>query len=199
MSQSQSLPEKESQSPEICTLKDKFGRSLPCYIEHYFEAEAKKYVVLLPVDLPVELFAWRESGDEEELVTIDNEAPEIDEIFPLAKAVLEEQNLTLNRTALTLTASGELPDIAEDEPPEEYQQLGELREEDDYEELQWLATFYKEEQEYSIYAPLDPLFIVARQNKEGEAELLSAEEESALEPMLPSLEEIIENQIFDEI
>lgn len=197
MSQSQSLPEKESESPEICTLKDEFGRSLPCYIEHYFEAEGKNYVVLLPVDLPVELFVWRESGDEEELVNIDNEAPEIDEIFPLAKAVLEEQNLTLNRTALTLTISGELPDIAEEEPPEEYQQLGELREEDDYEELQWVASFYQEEQEYSIYVPLDPLFIVARQNKEGEVELLSEEEESELKPMLPTLEELIQDQILD--
>lgn len=197
MSQSQSLPEKESESPEVCTLKDEFGRSLPCYIEHYFEAEGKNYVVLLPVDLPVELFVWRESGDEEELVNIENEAPEIDEIFSLAKAVLEEQNLTLNRTALTLTISGEIPDIAEDESPEEYQQIGDLMEEDDYEELQWLASFYQEEQEYSIYVPLDPLFIVARQNKEGEVELLSEDEESELKPMLPTLEELLQDQILD--
>lgn len=194
------MPEKQPEGPEVCTLKDEFGRSLPCYVEHNFEAEGQRYVVLLPVDVPVEIFAWRESGDEEELVTINNEAPEIDEIFPLAKAVLAEQNLTLMRTALSLTASGEMPDIDEEESSKyEEATIEELGEEDDYEELQWLATFYKEEQEYSIYAPLDPLFVVARQVEEGEAKLLSDEEKSKLEPMLPTLEELIQDHLFDEL
>ena len=201
MSSSQSMPENESESPEVCKLQDEFGRSLACYVEHYFEAEGQKYVVLLPVDFPVEIFAWRASGDEEELVPINNEEPEIDDIFPLAKAVLAEQNLTLKRTALSLTAGGEMPDIDEDEESLEYEEVAieELGDDDDYEELQWLATFYQEEQGYSIYAPLNPLFIVARQVEEGKAELLSDEEQNKLEPMLPTLEELIQNHLFDDL
>ncbi len=173
------------------TVTDEFGRSLACYIEHSFELNHENYVLLLPVDAPVEIFAWAEDDDDEEPIAIED-PDEIDEIFETAKAVLEEQNLTLKRTAVTLTVSGELPEL-EDEPesPED--------EAEEYEELQLLASFYHEEQEYAIYTPLDPFFILARLDENGEPQLLSDEELEKLEPMLPSLEGMLEEHLFSEM
>ncbi|WP_199246341.1 DUF3727 domain-containing protein [[Phormidium] sp. ETS-05] len=189
-------PQENGQEPaEIRILKDAEGRSLSCYIEHSFTINSQEYVLLMPVDSPVEIFAWPESEDDMEEPTPVEES-EIDEIFEVAKAVLAEQNLTLKRTAIVLTVSGELPDFEELEPEEGED---ELSEDSDYEELQLLASFYNEEQEYSIYTPLDPFFILARLNADGQPELLSNEELAEIEPMLPSIEGMIEERLFDGI
>jgi hypothetical protein len=175
----------------VITITDDAGRTLDCTIEHSLSVEEQEYVLLLPVDSPVEIFAWQENNeDEDEAVPVEDE-DEIDTIFSTAKVVLEEQNLILKRTAVTLTVEGDLPDLVEeeefltDEEPE-----GEDYEE---EELQLLARFYYEEQEYAIYTPLDPFFIFARLDDEGQPHLLSQEEFKKLEPMLPMLED----QLFD--
>jgi hypothetical protein len=174
------------------TVTDEFGRSLVCYIEHSFELNDANYVLLLPVDAPVEIFSWAEDDEDEEPIAIED-PDEIDEIFETAKAVLEEQNLTLKQTAVTLTVSGELPELEDELESEEDE------EEEGYEELQLLASFYNEEQEYAIYTPLDPFFILARLDENGEPQLLSDEELEKLEPMLPSLEGMIEEHLFSEM
>lgn len=191
MTQSEFPQENGTFSAKSVTVTDEFGRSLACYIEHSFELNNENYVLLLPVDTPVEIFAWAEDEDEEEPIPLED-PDEIDEIFETAKAVLEEQNLTLKRTAVTLTVSGELPEIEDDqEEPED--------DEEDYEELQLLASFYHEEQEYAIYTPLDPFFILARLDENGKPQLLSDEELEKLEPMLPSLEGMLEEHLFNEM
>jgi hypothetical protein len=173
------------------TVTDEFGRSLVCYIEHSFELNDENYVLLLPVDAPVEIFSWAEEDEDEEPIAIED-PDEIDEIFETAKAVLEEQNLTLKRTAVTLTVSGELPELEDELESAEDEEEG-------YEELQLLASFYNEEQEYAIYTPLDPFFILARLDENGQPQLLSDEELEKLEPMLPSLEGMIEDHLFSEM
>lgn len=110
MTQSEFPQENGTFSAKSVTVTDEFGRSLACYVEHSFELNGENYVLLLPVDAPVEIFAWAEDDDDEEPIAIED-PDEIDEIFETAKAVLEEQNLTLKRTAVTLTVSGELPDL----------------------------------------------------------------------------------------
>lgn len=179
--------EMEMDAPTV-TLTDEAGRKLLCYVEHSLEVEGQEYVLLLPVDYPVEVFAWQgdENEEEEEAVLIEDEA-ELDRLFPIAKAVLAEQNLVLKRTALTLTVEGELPDFDEEDD--------DLEVDEDHEELQLLANFYDEEQEYTVYTPLDPFFIPARLNDQGEPVLLSPEEFQKIEPMLPMLED----QLFDEM
>jgi hypothetical protein len=172
---------------ETVTLKDDAGRTLACTIEHAVDIEEQEYVLLLPVDAPVEIYAWQEAGNDEEAILIEDEA-EIERLFPIAKAVLEEQNLTLKRTAVTLTVEGELPD--EDEDDELLEQDGS----DDQEELQFLASFYHEEQEFGVYAPLDPLFILARMTGDNQPQLLSPDELEKIEPLLP----MIEDQLLDQ-
>ncbi len=191
MTQSEFPQENGTFPAKSVTVTDEFGRSLACYIEHSFELNDANYVLLLPVDAPVEIFAWAEDDDEEEPIAIED-PDEIDEIFETAKAVLEEQNLTLKRTAVTLTVSGELPELEDELESEEDEEEG-------YEELQLLASFYNEEQEYAIYTPLDPFFILARLDENGEPQLLSDEELEKLEPMLPSLEGMLEEHLFSEM
>lgn len=183
--------ENGSSANEITTLTDETGRSLKCYIEHSLEGEDLEgelceYLLLLPLDAPIEIVAWDEGEDEEDAdaILIDEEA-EIEQLFSDAQAVLAEQNLTLKRTAYTLTVEGELPPVDEDEI------LTIEDEEDDAdlepEQLQYLASFYHEEQEYGIYRPLYPVFFFARRNKAGQPVLLSPEEFEKVQPLLEEL------------
>src|SRR4028118_2270815 len=173
-------------------LTDEAGRSLSCYIEHSLEVEGSEYLLLLPVDSPVEIVVWddNDDNDDEADATLLEDDADIELIFSDAQAVLAEQNLTLKRTAYTLTVAGELPAVDEDEI------LTIEVEEDDVElepeQFQLLASFYHEEQEYGIYTPLDPLLFFAQRNEAGVPELLSPEEFKKVQPLLEEL-------LFDEL
>ncbi|MDM9382976.1 DUF3727 domain-containing protein [Chlorogloeopsis sp. ULAP01] len=171
------------------SLTDDKGRSLECYVEHSLEVDGQEYFLLLPIDSPVEIFAWQGDGEEEEAILVEDDAT-IDQIFTTAQAVLSEQNLVLKNTAYALTVGGELPPVEESE-------LFTLEIEDEEsdlepEQLQLLASFYYEEQEYAIYTPLDPLLFFARISKSGKPELLSPEEFRQVQPLL-------EEQLFNEV
>jgi hypothetical protein len=172
---------------ETVTLTDHSGRTIACTIEHSVEVDGQEYVLLLPVDPPVEIVSWQEDGDEEEAIPVEDE-DEIERLFPIAKAVLEEQNLVLKHTAVILTVEGELPDLEEDNMESDTNGNGEE------EELQFLASFYHEEQEFGIYTPLDPFFILARIDADNQPRLLSPEELEKIEPMLPMIEEQLMDQ-----
>lgn len=186
-------PGMEDEGEELPTvnLTDDDGRSLLCYVENSMEVDGKEYVLLRPTDNPIEVFAWEaDDEDDEEETLVDIEDEEIDEIFSTARAVLAEQNLTLNRSALTLTVSGDLP-----EPTEDDTITLDLGDEDPpmgSEEFQLLANFFYEEQEYAVCTPLDPLLFFARVNSAGEPELLSPEEFQLIRTQL-------EEQLFSEL
>jgi Protein of unknown function (DUF3727)/Protein of unknown function (DUF1292) len=173
------------------TLSDEDGRSLLCYVENSMDVEGEEYLLLRPVDSPIEIFAWEaDEADEDEETLVDIEDEEIDEVFSTARAVLAEQDLTLNRAALTLTVTGDLP-----EPTEEDTITLDLGEDEALvgsEEFQLLANFFYEEQEYAICTPLEPILFFARMNGNGEPELLSPEEFQAVRSQL-------EDQLFSEL
>jgi hypothetical protein len=182
--------ENGSSGSGLVTLKDEAGRSLSCYTEHSLEVEGCEYLLLMPVDAPIEIVAWDEDEEEDEAdATLIEDDEEIDSLFSDAQAVLAEQNLTLKRTAYTLTVAGELPAVDEEEV------LTIEIEEDEVElepeQFQYLASFYHEEQEYGIYTPLDPLLFFAKRNTSGQPELLSPEEFKKVQPYLEEL-------LFDE-
>lgn len=174
---------------EIVSLREG-DRSLRCTIEYAFDIDGERYALLLPVDTPVDIFAWYGDEEEEEAAIVEGE--QIDSIFEIAKAVLAEQDLTLHHSALTLTVAGDLPEIEDDEWTEIESDDGEV------ESLQLLANFYDEEQEYSVYAPLDPFFVFARLDDDNTPHLLPPEEFERLEPKLPPLDRIIEEKLFEE-
>lgn len=160
---------------QTVTLTDEQGRSLLCYVERTVEVQDRKYLLLLPVDAPVEIFAWAaDEEDDEEEILMDIDEEELDDIFSTARAVLAEQDLTLQRTALTLTAMGDLPEIEEDDiiSLDIEGEEGQLN----LEQFQQLASFFFEEQEYVVCTPIDPLLFFARLNSKGQPELLSPEE-----------------------
>lgn len=190
MSSSPYRKDNSNSNEESVTLTDEVGRSLTCNIEYSMNLEGQEYALLLPIDSPVEIFTWQGDDTDEAAIPVEDDT-EIDKIFDTARVVLQEQNLTLRRTAVTLTVVGELPEFPEDEMASD----ADPDEESEFEELMWLTSFYHEEQEYAIYTPLDPFFILARMNDDGKPELLSEEEFQRLEPMLPMLED----QFFDEL
>ncbi len=175
----------------VILLKEEDGRSLPCFVEKSVELDDIEYILLLPVDAPIEIFAWEpdeENEDEEVLVDVDEDT--IKHVFATAKAVLAEQDLILENTALTLTVSGEIPEPEEDDIITI--DLSESENDMTVEELQLVTSFYHEEQEYAIYTPLDPLLFFARMNDAGEPELLTPEEFDRVRPYL-------EDQLFDDV
>lgn len=189
MYSSASFEENENSYAGSVTLTDEVGRKLECYVERKLFIEDQEYLLLLPVDAAIEIFAWQARGEDEEAIPVEDD-PTIDQIFSTAEAVLAEQNLILKRTAFALTVAGELPAVEDTE-------LFTLEIEDDTdslepEQLQLLASFYDQEQEYSIYTPLDPLLFFARLNSSGQPELLSPEEFQKVQPLLAE-------QLFDEI
>lgn len=189
MFSSESPEQNEHSHAASVTLTDEAGRKLECYIERTLFVDDLEYVLLLPVDSAIEIFAWQADGEEEEAIPVEEDAT-IDQIFPIAEAVLAEQNLILKRTAFALTVAGELPPVEETElfTLEIEEEGGEL----DPEQLQLLASFYHDEQEYAIYTPLDPLMFFARLTGSGKPELLSPEEFRKVQPLL-------EEQLFDEL
>lgn len=171
-------------------LTDDLGRFLPCTVEQTFDLQQQEYLLLLPIDTPIEIFAWRVEDDSDDDVLVDVEDDELDELFPTARAVLAEQNLTLQRTAITLTAAGELPESDDDDnltlELDELNEAGEAA----VEEFQTLATFYNNEEEFTICTPLSPLLIFARRNSDGDLEVVTPEEFQAIRSLL-------EEKLFD--
>jgi hypothetical protein len=171
-------------------LTDDLGRFLPCQEEQSFRLNGRDYLLLLPIDVPIEIFVWQTDDDGDGEVLVDIEDDEIDQVFLTAKAVLAEQNLTLQRTAITLTASGELPDIQEgDELTLEIDEL------DDAghpitEDFQVLATCFHQEEEYTLCTPLNPLLIFARRNQKGDLEVVTPEE-------FQTIRKSLEEKLFD--
>ncbi|MGB3534376.1 MAG: DUF3727 domain-containing protein [Microcoleaceae cyanobacterium] len=175
------------------TITDEKGQSLNCYVQSTLQVENQEYLLLMCVDQPVVILTWPDTNEDEAAIAVESDS-ELEILFPLAKAVLAEQNLTLHYSTVTLTVSGELPDLSEEDlasiTPDDADS-----DSDEYEELVWLASFYHKEQEYGVYIPLDPFLILARVDEQGQPQLLSPEELQQIEPLLP----MIEDQLFDDM
>jgi len=155
-------------------VKDARGRQLLCFLEQLIPLDGNDYALLTPVDTPVCLFRLDDDEDPELIDTIDATEP----ILSVADVVLQEHDLTLVRSAVTLTVSGEL-----DEPDPDDLDDDESDADDDSETYELLVSFMVEEQEYGLYIPLDPFFVVARMNN-GEAVLVEGEEFERVQPRL---------------
>ena len=183
--------DKEPYGEETVNLVDANGRNLLCYVEHSLESDGTVYLLLMPIDIPIVIISWEYEGEEEtEAVMLEDDA-EITAIFANAKAVLAERNLYIKHTAYTLTATGELPPIEEEQILS--LNLDEEDEEIESEELQFLASFYHSDQKYSVYTPLTPLLFFARYDARGEIELVSPDEQG----FQPILEELLFEEFDD--
>lgn len=181
----------------VVTLSDEEGRKLPCYVEKSIDLDGVEFLLLLPVDLPIEVFVWQSADDDDadgedgeggEEILVDVEDEDIDALFPSARAVLAELNLLLERSAHTLTAAGDLPEADE----EDCFSL-EIDEEDSEpmtEDFQMLATFFHEGSQYTLCTPLEPLLFFATRQADGSVELVDPEDFQKMRPQL-------EDKLFD--
>ena len=155
-----------NKNDEVPTLlvKDSQGSDLLCFLEQVVPLEGKEYALLTPVDTPVSLFQLIDDQDPKLIETIEKNEP----ILEVADVVLQEHDLRLVRSAITLTVSGEL-----DEP--EPEEIEEEDIDDESETYELLVNFRVESNEYGLYIPLDPFFIVGKL-EDGEVKLVEGEE-----------------------
>ncbi len=155
-----------NKNDEVPTLlvKDSQGSDLLCFLEQVVPFEGNEYALLTPVDTPVSLFQLIDDQDPKLIETIEKNEP----ILEVADVVLQEHDLRLVRSAITLTVSGEL-----DEP--EPEEIEEEDIDDESETYELLVNFRVESNEYGLYIPLDPFFIVGKLEN-GEVKLVEGEE-----------------------
>jgi hypothetical protein len=153
-------------------VNDQKGRQLLCFLEQLIPLDGHDYVLLTPVDTPVCLFRLEDEADPELIDSVDASEP----ILSVADVVLQEHDLTLVRSAVTLTVSGEL-----DEP--EPEELDDDDADDESETYELLVSFLVNDQEYGLYIPLDPFFVVARMQG-SEAVLVEGEEFERVQPRI---------------
>ena len=156
-------------------LKDSNNNELFCYLEQIVNLEGEEYALLTPVDTPVTLFKIGEKDEPLLIEKIDKN----EQILKNADAVLQEHDLTLIRSAVTLTVSGEL-----EEPI--YDDLEEEDFDDDSETYELLVNFNVQEEEFGLYVPLDPFFIVGKLQKDGGALLIEDDEFDRVQPLIES-------------
>ena len=174
-------------SGEVPTVvvKDDQGRELLCFLEQLIPLDGQDYALLTPVDTPVCLFRLSESEEPELMDPTEASEP----VLSTAEVVLQEHELNLVRSAVTLTVAGEL-----DEPdPEDLDLEGEEDDEDDAETYELLVSFLVAQQEYGLYIPLDPFFVVARMEN-GHAQLVEGEEFERVQPRIEAELDDRENQ-----
>jgi len=166
---------KSSDHPTLL-VRDREGHDLLCFLEHLIPLDGQDYALLSPVDTPVSLFRLTDDADPEPINSVTSSEP----ILSVADVVLQEHDLVLVRSAITLTVSGELEEPDQDE-------LEELEDDDDLDEdsetFELLVSFMVDAQEYGLYIPLDPFLVLVRM-VDGQAELLNDEELDRVQPRI---------------
>ena len=161
-------------------VRDASGRQLLCFLEQLIPLDGQDYALLTPVDTPVCLvkIAADEDSDDEVIEELDQAGA----ILSVADVVLQEHDLTLVRSAVTLTVSGELE---EPDPEELDEDLDDEDDEDDEDSdlYEMLIQFRHNDQEYGLFIPLDPFFVVARMAN-GEGVLVEGEEFERVQPRI---------------
>ncbi len=169
-------------------VRDSSGRQLLCFLEELIPLDGHDYVLLTPVDTPVCLFQLTDDEAEPKLIdTVDATEP----ILSIADVVLQEHDLTLVRSAVTLTVSGEL----EEPDPDDFDDDDESDPEDS-ETYDLLVSFVVDEQDYGLYIPLDPFFVVARMEG-SDAVLVEGEEFERVQPRIEAELDEREGQLGD--
>lgn len=178
-------------SGDVPTLlvNDSQGRQLLCYLEQLVPLDGIDYALLTPVDTPVNLVRLPRSDDDEpeEIVDWDERVP----ILAVAEAVLQEHNLTLVRSAATLTVTGDFEDadFDEEDDEEDLEEEENSPEDEDEGEAGELyeslldRPFYVGEDQYDLFVPLDPFFVVARVAGSA-ASLVEGDEFASIQPRL---------------
>ena len=101
---------KSSDHPTL-RVRDREGHDLLCFLEHLLPIAGQDYALLSPVDTPVSLFRLNDDAEPVPITEVASSEP----ILSVADVVLQEHDLVLVRSAITLTVSGELEEPDQDE------------------------------------------------------------------------------------
>eukprot|EP00579_Thalassiosira_antarctica_P007799 CAMPEP_0201895810 /NCGR_PEP_ID=MMETSP0902-20130614/43341_1 /ASSEMBLY_ACC=CAM_ASM_000551 /TAXON_ID=420261 /ORGANISM="Thalassiosira antarctica, Strain CCMP982" /LENGTH=238 /DNA_ID=CAMNT_0048428233 /DNA_START=72 /DNA_END=788 /DNA_ORIENTATION=+ len=175
---------------QVIAFMDVSGeKGIDCYIDSYATVDGVEYAIGSPCDYAVALCYFE--GDEQ-LVPLELDDPLMDDVFPIAEEIIEEEfgeELVLLRTPQTLTLVGELEENELDEDDED--DLGDDLNETE-EEVEILISFEEDGQEYHLVRLLDPVLLVGKAGNENTRILLTPEESDIV---MPQLEEMfISNQ-----
>ena len=160
-------------------LRDSDGNQLFCALEDLVKIEGEEYALLSPIDTPVCLFKINEKDELEFIEEVDKD----ENILKNADAVLQEHDLKLIKSAFTLTVSGELEEPENEEFSED--DLEENNLDDDTEEFNLLVSFNVLDDEYGLYIPIEPTFILSKLKDKG-AVLIEGDEFERIKPLVES-------------
>jgi Protein of unknown function (DUF3727) len=175
---------------------DKTSNSfIECYADSIATVNGVEYTIGVPCDYAVALCysesendSHEDDEDEEEFIQVELDDPLMDDLFPVAKSIVEGEfgeDLVLERTPQTLTLVGELEDDDDDydEDDEDYD------EDDDGEEVDVLLSFDHKGVEYSLVRMKDPMFLVglADPDSPSNRRLLSTDEADKVVPTLEKM------------
>jgi hypothetical protein len=157
------------------TVTDDKGRKIECVLEHTIPVDGVDYMLLTPNDTPVVLVRVGEGSGDDEL--LDNWEGRED-VLAAADVCLAEHDLTLVRSAVTLTVAGELvEDEDEDEDIEDDIEQG-------FDMFYLIIPFHYNGDEWGIYMPLDPFFVVARVTGDSEGVVVVSAEFEHVQPII---------------
>lgn len=157
------------------TATDDKGRKIECILEHAIPIDGVDYVLLTPNDTPVVLVRIGEGEKDDEVL---ENWEDREDVLAAADTCLADHDLTLVRSAVTLTVAGEL---VEDE--DEHEDI-----EDDMEQepdvFHPIIPFHHNGDEWGIYMPLDPFFVVARVTNDNEGLVVTGDEFDRIQPII---------------
>jgi len=184
----------ESATPEQQQQSTGF---IECFADSVAIVKGVEYTIGTPCDYAVALCYF---DDEENLVPIELDDIMMDDIFPIAESIVEEEfgeELVLVRTPQTLTLVGELEEGEEDDYDEENSIDQDGAQDEDEEEVEILLTFDHAGQEVNLVKILDPVLLVGKEDENSpEQRILLTEEES--DSIMPVLEELFLEQSLEE-
>jgi hypothetical protein len=166
---------------------------IECYADSLATVNGREYTIGVPCDYAVALCRLEKSVEdnddddvEGELLPIELDDPFMDELFPVAAEVAEEEfgeDLVLQRTPQTLTMVGELDD--EDDSEEDDSE----DDDDDEEEVEVLLSFDYKDEEYCLVRMLDPILLVGKPdpNNPNNRILLTTEESETIMPIIEDM------------
>lgn len=133
-------------------------RAIDCYVDSVATLDGVEYTIGIPCDYAVALCYFEE---DEQLVPIELDDPLMDDIFPVAEGIIEDEfgeELVLLRTPQTLTLIGEL----EENETDGDEDIGDEEVEETEEEVEILVSFEEEGREYHLVRLLDPILLVGK-------------------------------------
>ncbi|MGD1896732.1 MAG: DUF1292 domain-containing protein [Phormidesmis sp.] len=73
----------------VVTLRDEDDRELACYVEKSIDVDGAEFLLLLPVNLPIEIFVWEtddeaEGDDDAAEILVEKEEEENDRLYQTA-------------------------------------------------------------------------------------------------------------------